>query len=65
MAIPVTSFGGVGAQPLQDAFRKHPEYGFILALACLVLGLMVAMVMFTPQAIGSEMNTGESWFVGP
>ena len=52
------------AQPVQ-VVRKHPEYGFILALVCLALGLVVASVMFTPQAVGSEMNTGESWFVGP
>jgi hypothetical protein len=62
MAIPVTSIGGA---TLQDAERKHSDYGFILALVCLALGLVVASAMFTPQAVGSEMNTGESWFVGP
>jgi hypothetical protein len=59
MAIPVTSIGGAGAQPLQDADRKHPDYGFILALVCLALGLVVASVIFTPVS-GSE-----SLFVGP
>jgi hypothetical protein len=63
MAIPVTSIGGTGA--LQDAERKRPEYGFILALVCLALGIVLASVMFTPQAVGSGMNSGESWFVGP
>jgi predicted N-acetyltransferase YhbS len=63
MAIPVTSIGGAGA--LHEAVRKHPEYGFILALVCLALGLVLASVMFTPQAVGSGMNSGESWFVGP
>jgi hypothetical protein len=58
MAIPVTA-------PLQDAERKHSDYGFILALVCLALGLVVAMLTLTPQAIGAGMNSGESWFVGP
>jgi hypothetical protein len=49
----------------KDAERKRPEYGFILALVCLALGLVLASVMFTPQAVGSGMNSGESWFVGP
>jgi hypothetical protein len=61
MDIPVNAIGGTGA--LHDAERKH--HGLILALVCLALGLVVAMVTLTPQAIGSEMNTGESWFVGP
>jgi hypothetical protein len=58
MAIPVTA-------PLHDAERKHPEYGFILALVCLALGLVLASVMFTPQAVGGAMNTDESLIVGP
>jgi hypothetical protein len=49
-------------KPIRDA--EHPEYGFILALVCLVLGLVVASVMFTPAAVGAGMNS-ESWFVGP
>jgi hypothetical protein len=52
MAIPVTA-------PLQDAERKHPDYGFILALVCLALGLVVVSVIFTPVS-GSE-----SLLVGP
>jgi hypothetical protein len=63
MAIPVNTISETGA--LHEADRKHPEYGFILALVCLVLGLVVASVMFTPEAVGSGMNSGESWFVGP
>jgi hypothetical protein len=43
----------------------HPEYRFFLALVCLALGLVVASLIFTPQAVGTGMNTGESWFVGP
>jgi hypothetical protein len=53
------------AKPIRDAERKHPETGFILTLVCLALGLVVASLMFTPKAIGSGMNSGESWFVGP
>jgi hypothetical protein len=39
-----------------SAERKHPDCGFILALVCLALGLVVASVMFTPVAVGSGMN---------
>ena len=63
MAIPVSTITETGA--LHDADRKHPEYGVILALVCLALGLVVASVMFTPEAVGSGMNSDESWFVGP
>jgi hypothetical protein len=55
MGIPVTSIGGAGA--LHEAVRKHPEYafileyGFILALVCLLLGLVWAMQTFVPQAV--------------
>jgi hypothetical protein len=63
MAIPVNTIGETGAP--HDAVRKHPDYGFILALVCLALGLVVASVIFAPEAVGSGMNSGESWFVGP
>ena len=62
MAIPVNTITETGA--LHDAVRKHPEYGFILALVCLALGLLVASVIFAPEAVGAGMNS-ESWFVGP
>jgi len=62
MAIPVSTIIETGA--LHDADRKHPEYGFILALVCLALGLVVASVIFAPVAVGAVMNS-ESWFVGP
>jgi hypothetical protein len=61
MAIPVNTIGETRA--LHDAERKH--HGFILALVCLALGVLVAIVMLTPQAVGAGMNSGESWFVGP
>jgi len=62
MDIPVNTIGATGA--VHDAERKHPEYGFILALVCLALGLVVASVIFAPVAVGAGMNS-ESWFVGP
>jgi len=51
-------------KPIRDAERKHPEYGFILALVCLALGLVVASAIFAPMPVGAGMNS-ESWFVGP
>jgi len=62
MAIPVNTITETGA--LHDADRKHPEYGFILALVCLALGLVVASAIFAPMPVGAGMNS-ESWFVGP
>ena len=54
----------VFAKPIRDAERKHPEYGFILALVCLALGLVVASAIFAPMPVGAGMNS-ESWIVGP
>ena len=53
----------VYVKPIRDAEGK-PEYGFILALVCLALSLVVASLIFTPEAVGAGMNS-ESWFVGP
>jgi len=52
MAIPVSTITETGA--LHDADRKHPEYGFILALVCLALGLVLASVIFAPEALVLE-----------
>jgi hypothetical protein len=52
-------------KPVRDAEPKHTEYRFFFALVCLALGLVVASVIFTPEAVRSGMNSGESWFVGP
>jgi hypothetical protein len=30
----------------KEADRKHPEYGFVLALVCMALALVIASVMF-------------------
>ena len=62
MAIPVSTITETGA--LHDVDRKHPEYGFILALVCLALGLLVASVILAPEAVGAGINS-ESRFVGP
>jgi hypothetical protein len=63
MTIPVSTISETRA--LHEADRKRPEYGFILTLVCLALGLVVASLMFTPHAVGGAMNTGESLLVGP
>ena len=55
---------GVYEKPIRDAEGKHFEYGFILALVCLALGLVVTGTMFTPAQVGSGISS-ESWFVGP
>jgi hypothetical protein len=44
------------------AARKHPEYGFVLVLICVVLALVVASLMFTP--VGGEITLA-SPYVGP
>ena len=36
----------------EKADRKHSGYGFILALICVALALVVASVMFTPAPVG-------------
>jgi hypothetical protein len=38
----------------EKADRKHPEYGFALALICVALALVLASVMFTPAFVGGE-----------
>jgi len=37
----------------EKADRKHSGYGFVLALICVALALVLVSVMFTPAAIGS------------
>ena len=43
---------------------KQRDYGFILALICLALALLIASAIFTPAAIGSGI-TSELTNVGP
>jgi hypothetical protein len=44
--------------------RKHYEYGFILALVCMVFALLVASAIFAPVTISSGISS-EISFVGP
>ena len=48
----------------ERADLKHRDYGFILALICMALAVMVASVVFTPAAVGSGI-TSELTSVGP
>ena len=53
----------------EKADLKHRDYGFILAgfilaLVCLALGLVVASSISTPEAVVAGINS-ESLFVGP
>jgi hypothetical protein len=36
---------------------KHRDYGFILALVCMALALVVASVIFTPASVGSGITS--------
>jgi hypothetical protein len=45
----------------KETDRKHPEYGFALALICIALALVIASVMF-PHAFGPS---GEVSLFGP
>jgi len=46
------------------ATLKHHDYGFILALVCMALALVVASAIFTPAPVGTGIND-QIWFVGP
>jgi hypothetical protein len=41
--------------PEENAVRKHPEYGFVLAVLCGALALVIASVMFTHAFVGGEL----------
>jgi hypothetical protein len=49
---------------LQKADREHHGYGFILALLCVALVILVASAIFAPTPVGSGISN-ETWFVGP
>ena len=51
-------------KPMRDAVHQHPEYGFIVALICAALALVVASMVFKPAAIGNGI-TSEIQLVGP
>ena len=38
----------------EEADRKHSGYGFVLALICVALALILASVLFTPASVGGE-----------
>ena len=48
----------------ETAVHKHPEYGFVLALLCTALALVVACAIFSPAPIGSGVSDNTS-IVGP
>jgi hypothetical protein len=48
----------------QGSNEKAAGYGFVLALICVALALVLASVMLTPAAIGSGIGD-EILFVGP
>ena len=43
---------------------KHRDYGFILALVCMALALVVASAIFAPTPVGAGI-TSEITSVGP
>ena len=47
-----------------SAALKHHDYGFVLALICLALALVIASAIFTPAPVGTGIND-QIWFVGP
>ena len=49
----------------RKADLKHHDYGFVLVLACMVLALVVASIIFTPAAVGSGINNDQISFGGP
>ena len=46
------------------AALRHNDYGFVVALICLALALVVASAIFTPAPVGTGIND-QIWFVGP
>ncbi len=51
-------------RPKEYAVRNRTEYGFILALICIALVLVVASARFTPVSVDSEISS-EISLVGP
>jgi hypothetical protein len=51
-------------RPKEYAVHNRIEYGFILALICIALVLVVASARFTPAPVGSEISS-EISLVGP
>lgn len=55
---------GVCEMSAEVGGRKHDGYGFILALLCFALTLLVFSAIFTPVSIGSGIDN-ELLIVGP
>jgi hypothetical protein len=54
----------VNVRRKEDADRNHGGYGFILALVCLALALVLASAVLAPVSIGSGISS-ETSLVGP
>jgi hypothetical protein len=50
--------------PLQNANRKRSDFGFVLALVCIALVLVLASAIFTPVSVGNGISS-EISLVGP
>ena len=48
----------------EKADLKQRDYGFILALVCMVLALVVPSAIFKPAPVGSGISD-QTWLVGP
>ena len=49
---------------IPDTDRKQRDYGFILALVCMALALVVASAIFTPEPVASRISD-EILLLGP
>jgi hypothetical protein len=54
----------VNVRRKDDADRNHGGYGFVLALVCVALALVLASVILAPAGIGSGISN-ETSLVGP
>lgn len=48
----------------EDADRNHRGYGFVVALVCAALALVLASAILTPASVGSGISD-ETSLVGP
>ncbi len=51
-------------QSQSETTDRKPEYGFVLALICAALALVIVSAIFAPMRIGSGI-TGDIVLVGP
>jgi len=50
--------------PGEKAVRKPSGYGFLLALVCAALAIVIAGAIVRPLPVGSGIGS-EVWYVGP